>query len=311
VVSCKTALANPPRTPTVCEVDALPHRPWVVVKTTLADVGAETVIVRESPIFMGTAEGVRVTTGPVLFDVWAIPKVPAGAVTLIVADVVAPAADAVIVAVPVAVPVPATVSENLPNASVEPVVGISVSWPPVVVIQEAVNGVLASPVPCAFLAIKVTVTDAAPLLGTLEPVLLNTESVEPDICIWICAVAPALAVIVAVRLAKLLVPDLKVKVAVPSTPVVTVDELTMPVSAPKDTAIPGTAAFEELSAVTVKVVEPVLSDGTVKAEAEIERLATLVVVKVEVVPVVVLGPVPQLTNRAVIAANIKAVKGLA
>lgn len=63
--------------------------------------------------------------------------------------------------------------------------------------------------------------------------------------------APALAVTVAVRLAKLAVPELKVKLAVPLVPVVTVGALT----------IPERAAFDPFNAVTVMVVDEELSEG--------------------------------------------------
>ena len=63
-------------------------------------------------------------------------------------------------------------------------------------------------------------------------------------------------------------PDLKVKVAVPSVLVVAVDALTIPVFPDKDTTMPGSAAFEALSAVTVMIVDAELSDGTDVAKAE-------------------------------------------
>lgn len=113
-----------------------------------------------------------------------MPKVPATAVTLIVADAVEPAAVALTVAVPTAgEPVPETIIENLPEVSVTPEVVLSDSWPPEVVTHDAVNGVPISPTFCAFLATKVTVTGDVPSLGTLEPEVPNTDSVEP--AIWI------------------------------------------------------------------------------------------------------------------------------
>lgn len=111
-------------------------------------------------------------------------------------------------------------------------------------------------------------TGDVPSLGTLVPDVEDTDSVEPEIWMGICALTPAVAVIVAVRLAKLAVPDLNVKVAVPSAAVVTVDELIMPVSADRVTTIPESAAFVALSAVTVMVVEAVLSDGTDVEDAD-------------------------------------------
>lgn len=112
--------------------------------------------------------------------------------------------------------------------------------------------------------------------------------------------------IVAVRLAKLVVPDLNVNVAVPSAPVVTVEELTMPVSVPKATTIPGNAALDALNAVTVKVVELELSDGTVVREADKERLAAVAAAVVVVVVVVGDPPAPQPDNKTVIATKNKA-----
>src|SRR5512146_879201 len=131
---------------------------------------------------MGTAVGFKVMTPPVLFVVLLIPKAPAAVVTFIVADAVEPAAVAVTVAVPMAgAPVPETVTANFPLASVVPDVGLSVSWPPVVVTQDTVYGVPTRAAPCAFLAMKVMVAGDVPSLGTLEPVVPNTESVEPSI----------------------------------------------------------------------------------------------------------------------------------
>ena len=112
------------------------------------------------------------------------------------------------------------------------------------------------------------VAGEVPSLGTLEPVIENTVRVEPAICTEICAVAPALAVMIAVRLARLAVPDLKVKLAVPSVPVVTVGALTIPVSDDNATTIPERAAFDPFNAVTVMVVDPLLSEGTVVEVAE-------------------------------------------
>jgi hypothetical protein len=117
-----------------------------------------------------------------------------------------------------------------------------------------------------------------------------------------------LAVIVAVRFARLAVPDLKVNDAVPSVPVVTVWLLKIPVSAPNVTVTPGTAALLALSAVTVMVVVPELSEGTDVELAESESDATLGPVTVPVVPVVATPLPPQLASRAVIAASIKAIQ---
>ena len=155
---------------------------------------------------------------------------------------------------------------------------------------------------------KTIVAGDVPLSGSVAPPPENNESVEPRIWIGIWAVAvPAAAVTVAVRFAKLVVPDLKVNVVVPSAPVVAVDELTMPVSVDKVTMTPGTAALAALSAVMVIVVVPELSEGTVVGEA-----ASVMVVATAEVEVGVVTPLPpQLASKAVIAANIKAVKVLA
>jgi hypothetical protein len=207
---------------------------------------------------MGTAVGFAV-----LFDVCVMPNVPAAAETVIDCDADEPAAVAVTVAVPALAAVPAVTIENLPCASVTPDVGDIVSCPPVFVAQVAVYATPGKPVPTAFFAINVTVTGDVPSLGTLVPDVENTESVEPEIWIGICALAPAVAVMVAVRLAKLDVPDLKVNVTVPSAPVVTVGALTIPVSVDNPTTIPESAAFDASNAVTVIVVDAELSEGIV------------------------------------------------
>ena len=79
---------------------------------------------------------------------------------------------------------------------------------------------------------------------------------------------PEVAVSVAVRLDLLVVPEEKVKVTVPLAPVVTVWPLRTPVVAPRVTTTSGMAAFDALSAETVTVVAPELSELTVAGEAE-------------------------------------------
>ena len=113
---------------------------------------------------------------------------------------------------------------------------------------------------------------------------------------------------VAVRLARLAVPDLKVKVAVPSVPVVAVEALTTPVSVDKDTTMPESAAFEPFSAVTVIVVDAVLSDGTDVAEAESSSVAARVVA-VAPLPGAV-PPLPQAVSAANKAASVNFVENL-
>ncbi len=133
--------------------------------------------------------------------------------------------------------------------------------------------------------------------------VLTHLSVEPTIWIGICAVAPAVAVIVAVRFAKLPVPDLKVKVAEPVLSVVTVDALNRPVSADNVTTAPGTTLFVALTAVTVMVVLFELSELTDVGEADSCSVAAVVVVVVVVVVVLVLlGGLPQPARIASISA---------
>ena len=109
---------------------------------------------------------------------------------------------------------------------------------------------------------------------------------------------------VAVRLARLAVPDLKVKVALPSVPVVAVAALTIPVSVDKDTIMLGSAAFEAFSAVRVMVVIVELSDVTVVDEAESCSVAAVDTTCSSCIVVVLLAgtpPSPQperVTNKA-------------
>ena len=107
---------------------------------------------------------------------------------------------------------------------------------------------------------------------------------------------------VAVRLARLAVPDLKVKVALPSVPVVAVAALTIPVSVDKDTIMLGSAAFEAFSAVRVMVVIVELSDVTVVDEAEscsVAAVDTTVVVVVVLLAGTPPSPQPErVTNKA-------------
>ena len=109
------------------------------------------------------------------------------------------------------------------------------------------------------------------------------------------------------RLARLEVPERNVKVAVPSVPVVTVCVLKIPVSLDKVTTTPGRAAFVELTAVTVTVVDAELSEGTVALEAERVTVAAVVVAVVVAVLLVVEDwlPLEQPTKTAAKAPNIK------
>jgi hypothetical protein len=181
LVCCNTALATPPATATVCVVVPDPQVPIEVVNLTFVDgAGAETVTVKLSPNCIGTEVGFAVATEPVLFKVCVMPNVPAAAETVTVCDAVEPAAVALTVAVPLAA-APVTVITNLPCASVTPDVGDIVTCPPVPVTQDAVYATPGNPVPTAFFAIKVTVIGDVPSFGTLAPVNVNTESVEPEI----------------------------------------------------------------------------------------------------------------------------------
>jgi hypothetical protein len=81
----------------------------------------------------------------------------------------------------------------------------------------------------------------------------------------------------------------------------------MPVSVPKVTTTPGTAAFVALSAVTVTVVPVELSEGTVAGAAESVSSAAVGPVVVVVV-VVGVPPAPQPVNKTVKAATVKAAR---
>ncbi len=94
-------------------------------------------------------------------------------------------------------------------------------------------------------------------------------TVEPTIWTgsWV-VMLPELAVSVAVRLALLVVPEVRVKVAVPVGPVVTVCEPRIPVVVARFTTTSAMAAFVEESAETVTVVGVELSEGIVAGTAE-------------------------------------------
>jgi len=173
----------------------------------------------------------------------------------------APTAAARTVAVPAATPAPATETDNLPLASVVPEEGVSVTVAPPVWVSVTVAPGMA--VPPASLAVTVMVTGLAPL-DCNDPLVAETASVEPTICTGSKAEAePAVAVMVAVRLALLAVPDEKVSVALPVLSVVTVDTESRPVSVTSVTTAPATDELVVLTAATVikLVVEP--SDLTV------------------------------------------------
>ena len=125
---------------------------------------------------------------------------------------VAPTVFAVTVTAPAVVP--ATVTTYFPFISVKPdgaVTGVIVTAP--VPDPVTVMAVLATVLPPASLAVKVRVTGSVPSLGTVLP-LAATVTVEPTICTGSSVLAvPAVAVMVAVRLALLAAPEEKVKVA--------------------------------------------------------------------------------------------------
>lgn len=201
----------------------------------------------------------------------AMPKVTADDVTVTGADAVAPTALPVTVTAPAAPP--ATETIYCPLLSVTPaglVTGVIVTVPaPAVLVTE-----IAAPetgIPPASLAVKVMVTgEPLPPVRTVLP-LAFTVRVEPTIFTGsVVFIPPDEAVIVAVRLDLLAVPEEKVKVALPAASVVTVWVLRMPVSALRLITTFGVAASAALSAVRVTVVEFELSDLTVVGEAESE-----------------------------------------
>ena len=137
-----------------------------------------------------------------------MPKVAATVVTVMFDATVAPTVFAVTVTAPAVVP--ATVTTYCPYISVEPD-GVIVAVPAPDAIT--VMAVLATVLPPASLAVKVRVTGSVPSLGTVLP-LAATVTVEPTICTGSSVLAvPAVAVMVAVRLALLAAPEEKVKVA--------------------------------------------------------------------------------------------------
>jgi hypothetical protein len=124
-----------------------------------------------------------------------------------------------------------------------------------------------------------------PLDGTDVPVEFNV-SVEPTICTGNKALAdPAVAVIVAVRLALLAEPEEKVVLAFPVASVVNVELANSPVSAFKVILVSGTVALFASTAVTVIVVFVELSDLIVEGVPEIWMPATVDAVGVAAVPV--------------------------
>jgi hypothetical protein len=171
---------------------------------------------------------------------------------------VAPRAVAVMVTAPTAVP--ATVAVNAPLPLVVPVAGVMVTLP--VPDGVSVTAVPETVLPPASFAVAVRVIVELPSSGSIVAEDVSV-TVDPTICTGICFVAvPAVAVIVAVRLNGLL-PEEKVKVALPSLPVTAVGALKIPVSVPMVIVTPDRAALKVFNALTVIVEVVESSDFTV------------------------------------------------
>jgi hypothetical protein len=213
-------------------------------------------------LFLGLAG----TTPEAAFSVTRLmPNVDELDATVKLIDAVAPAAATVTVAVPAVTP--ATVTERIPFTSVVPAPGVRDTVPlPVWVSVTATFGI--GEPPASFVVI-VNVTGDVPFEGNDVPDAVN-ETVEPTIWTGSNAEAvPPAAVMVAVRLALLKVPEENVAVALPVASVVTVEVLRRPVSALKVILASGTIALVALTAVTVIVLEFELSDLIVVGEPDI------------------------------------------
>lgn len=269
VADCKVAVAIPAAGVTDTTLKPFVAQvPIVVANITLVvGEGAVTVTSNESPICIAEALGLAGTTPVPAFSVTRLmPKVVealAATVKLLVA--VAPTAATVTVTVPAVAPATETVS--LPLASVVPLAGVSVTVPEPVWVSATVAPETGEP-PASF-AVIVSVAGDVPLASNEVPVALNV-SVEPTICTGSKAVAaPAVAVMVAVRLALLALPEEKIAVALPVASVVIVVVLSSPVSALRVIVAPDTAALLASTAVTVIVLEFELSELTVVGEPDI------------------------------------------
>ena len=147
-----------------------------------------------------------------------MPKVAAPAPTVKLADAVTPAAAAVTVVVPAIAP--ATATFNTPFTSVSPEAGENITVPLPTWLNVTI--VLGMTKPPASLAVMVNIAGDKLVAGTVVVVDVNV-SVEPTICTGSVALTvPAVAVIVAMRVALLAVPEEKVAVALPVASVVTV-----------------------------------------------------------------------------------------
>lgn len=219
----------------------------MVANITLAvGAGALTVTSNESPMRIAVVLGLAGTTPVPPFSVNRLmPKVLAGDPTVTLAVTVEPAAATVTVTVPAVAPV--IVTARFPFASVTPVAGVNVTVP-----VPAWDNVTAAPAiekPPASLAVTVMGVGAPTATAAVSGF---TVTIEPMICTGSMAVAvPAVAVIVAVRLALLAAPEENVAVALPVASVVTVEVESRPVSALRLISTPGT---DELVALTARIV---------------------------------------------------------
>jgi hypothetical protein len=316
-VVVNVAVANPPAARTVTFVNPFCQVPIDVANVTLqpgdaghAPVGGGMATVTASAsvglVVIETDVGLGMAGADASW-VSLIAKMVAAGETVPVVVAVDPTEVAVTVAVPLPPATPETVVENLPALSVVPDVGLTLTTPGPVVATE--TGAPATTEPAPFLAIKVTIAGDDPSSGTVKPPPENTSSVEPDIWTGIWAVTvPAVAVIVAVRLAWVAVPEWNVTVPWPLAPVVTVWASNTPVSVPNVTVTPGTTAFVELSGVTVIVVVTESSDGMLVGEAASRTdaaftagVAVDAVVPVEVVATDPPPPPPPLSQPAITA----------
>lgn len=247
-----------------------------------------TVTVSVSPICMATAVGLEMADAA-LSCVSLIAKAEEASETVTSTDAATtPAALAVTIVVPAAAP--AIETEKLPLLFV--ILGaVKVTAP--VPDWVSVTGIPEIGLPPASKAEKTTDAESEPSAVTVRVVGLAV-SFDPSISIDKLAVTfSAVAVMVAVRLVWLVVPEEKVKVAWPWVSVATAGALKVPVSAVKVTIAPGTIVFEASSTVTVIVAEVESPDLTVMAGVTTsESEATLEV-----------APLPQPATRASAVAN--------
>ena len=192
---------------------------------------------------------------------------------------------------------PETDAVKLPFVSVIPVVGVNRMPPVPALVNVTVCPGSAAPAPD--LTLTVSVADVPP--ATSVDAVDVTVTVVPKIDIGICVERPlAVAVIVAVRVATLAVPEEKVTVALPVASLVAELAERKPVSAEKVIGTPAIAAFDESVTVAVIVVDALLSAGTLSVDADtLIAFATGVVGPVGVV-FVEFPPPPQAAKVAMI-----------